>query len=502
MKINKILLMVTPAFSVKKPREINPLPPVGLGYLASVIESMGIEVRIFDALVRGWDQEEEVNDEIIRIGLTDREIEDYLGDFNPDLVGINCQFSRQYKMYHHIFALIKKINPECITVAGGAHATVCPEEVLADPCCDFVLVGEGEDSFKELILALIKETNIETIDGLGWKANGKLNINEKRKWITDLDSISFPAYHLMELDRYFGIKFSHGERHRDRYAPIVTSRGCPAKCTFCTARMVWGNKYRMRSVDNVLKEMRLLEEQYGIEEIMFEDDNVTANPKRAKKLFSSMIEEGFNFIWDTPNGVGVWSIDEDLIDLMKRSGCIKLCFPVESGSQYVLDNIIKKPLNLSRVKQLIEHCRKINLNYKMFLVVGMPGEKIEDMWKSFRFAADCGCYAPHVSVATPYPGSQLYETCKKNGYFSREFTLDDLYIRSFLIKTPDWSENDLRKILLKGQIYFKYRMLVDDPGQFVKWFLSSLKKERRSELISYVKRTFFTRLVQSESINL
>jgi len=332
MKIRKVLLMAPPAFSAKiGPRETNPLPPIGLGYLAAVLENMGIEVRILDCLGRGWHIEEDIDDKTIRIGISDDEIERYVRDFNPDMIGVNCQFSRQYKIQRHIFALMKSINHKFITVAGGAHATACTIEVLQDPYCDFVLKGEAEDSLKELITALSREEGIEMVDGLGWKSNGKLHINEKRKWITNLDSIPFPAYHLMELDRYFGIKDSHGSRHKDRYCPIVTSRGCPAKCTFCTARLVWGDRYRMRSVENVLQEMKLLKEEYGIEEIMFEDDNVTANPKRATELFSRMIEERLNFIWDTPNGVGIWSVNEDMIDMMKKSGCIRLSFPVESG---------------------------------------------------------------------------------------------------------------------------------------------------------------------------
>jgi len=126
----------------------------------------------------------------------------------------------------------------------------------------------------------------------------------------------------------------------------------------------------------------------------------------------------------------------------------------------------------------------------MFLVIGLPGETIKDMWQSFRFATACGCYAPHVSVATPYPGSQLFADCQKQGYFSREFSLDDLYIRSFMIKTKDWNEEDIRRILLKGQLYFKFRMLLDDPRQFLRWFSTSFTK--RVELLGYVKRTFLS----------
>lgn len=461
---------------------------MGLGYVAAVLEQMGLEVRIFDCLIRGWSQTVEVDQYRMRIGLSDDDIRAYLDNFNPDVVGVNCQFSRQYQIYHHIFSLVKQVNSRCLTVAGGAHATVCPQEVLQDPFCDFVVRGEGEATMVTLISALSLGLEMRDIDGLCWKNNGKRYLNEKTSWCQNLDALPFPAYHLMHLDLYFNLSESHGSRRRSRFCPIITSRGCPAKCTFCTARRVWGDRYRTRSVDNVIQEMRLLENRYGIEEIMFEDDNVTANPRRAKELFSRMVSEQFNFIWDTPNGVGIWSIDEDLIDLMKESGCIKLNFPIESGSQHVLKHIIKKPVQLDRARELMAHCRKIGLDYSMFLVIGMPGEKLSDMWESFRYATDCGCYAPHVSVATPYPGSQLFDDCVEHRWFSKPFTMDDLYIRSFLIRTDDWDEHDLRRLLLKGQLYFKWRLLQDEPPSFFKWFRQSLKN--RARLLGYFRDTF------------
>jgi anaerobic magnesium-protoporphyrin IX monomethyl ester cyclase len=486
MQLDRILLMAPPAFTMRAARDINPLPPMGLGYLASIVERSGIQVKILDCLMRGWEHEEDVNESLIRVGLSDEDIQEQIIQFKPDVVGINCQFSRQYKIYHQMFSLIKNINPRIIVVAGGPHATVCPQEVLNDENCDYVLIGEAEDSFRELIEALQQDTEISTIDGLGWKIGDQLNFNPKLRLIKDLDSIPFPAYHLMELDKYFCLEASHGTRHKKRFCPIITSRGCPAKCTFCNAHQVWGNKYRMRSVENVLEEMRLLKDQYGIEEIMFEDDNVTANAKRAKLLFARMIEEGFDFVWDTPNGAGVWTMDEEMIDFMKKSGCVRLNFPVESGSQRVLNDIIKKPLNLNKIKVLVNYCKTIGLDYSMFLVMGMPGEKLSDMWESFKFAAECGCFTPHISVATPYPGTQLYENCLENGYFSKPFSLDDLFIRSFLIKTPDWNEEDLKSILFKGSFYLKLRSMVAHPSKIIESAIKIIS--RPFKIIEYIKR--------------
>ncbi len=489
MNIKKILLISPPAYTFKTHRDINPLPPMGLGYIASVAENLDIEVEILDCLVEGWDVEEDAGDLLIKVGLSDKAIKGRLEAFKPDIVGINCQFSRQHKIYHKMLSLVKEFNPKCITIVGGAHATVCPEDILKDPSCDFVLIGEAEESFKDLLLALNEDKDIEKVDGLGWKTKGKLHVNEKRKWTEDLDSIQFPAYHLMGLDKYFGLNASHGIRLKEKFSPIITSRGCPAKCTFCTAKKVWGMKYRVRSVENVIDEMKLLRNKYGIEELMFEDDNVTVNPKRAKSLFLRMIEENFKFTWDTPNGVGVWSLDKEFIDLMKQSGCTNLNFPVESGSQFVLDNIIKKPLKLTKVKELINYCKEIKLNYGMFLVIGMPGEKVKDMWESYRFAADCGCYKPHISVATPYPGSALFKECIEKGLFYKPFKMDDLFISSYMIKTDDWDGQDLNSVLKKGRLYLKYREVIGEPLIFFKWVIYRLKNPLA--LVRLIKRLCF-----------
>jgi len=484
MKIKKILLLIAPAYTFKYFRDIDPLPPLGLGYLAAAVKDLGVAVEILDCLVLGWNHEEEVAGNLVRVGLPNSEIETYIRQFDPDLIGINCQFSRQYKIYHELFALAKKVKPQCITMGGGAHVTVCPEEVLQDPSCDYVLLGEAENSFKDFITKVNQGADLTASDGFGYKSNGRIYVNKKTRWITDLDSIPYPAYDMIDLPKYAGLQTAHGLRHKDRFCPIVTSRGCPAKCTFCSACQVWGNRYRMRSVENVIGEMRLLKEKYNVEELMFEDDNVTAHPKRAKELFSRMIENRFNFTWDTPNGVGVWSLDEETLDLIKKSGCVKLNFAVESGSQEVLTKIVKKPLNLARVKKLIAHCKNIGLDYGMFLVVGLPGEKISDMWKSISYAVECGCYDPHISIATPYPGTELFSVCKEKGYFVREFKYEDLFIKSYMLQTPDWDEKKLQKFMSQVTVYLKIRRFLARPGLLIDWTIKSFKNPKK--LYNYV----------------
>jgi magnesium-protoporphyrin IX monomethyl ester (oxidative) cyclase len=151
----------------------------------------------------------------------------------------------------------------------------------------------------------------------------------------------------------------------------------------------------------------------------------------------------------------------------------------------VLKDVIKKPLNLERVRGLIAYCEKIGLHHSMFLVIGMPGEKLSEMWESFRFAADCGCYFPHISVATPYPGTELYDICSREGYFSRPYSLDDLFIRSYLIRTPEFDENDIRKLLRKGKLYLIVRSILAHPTRIFAYIGTVLR--RPSVLKHYLK---------------
>ena len=488
-KVNKVLLLFPPAYTIKSSRDINPLPPIGIGMLASILEKKNYEVEILDCLVRGWDQEEEsqANKDIVRVGLTNNQIREYIQEYQPDVVGVSCMFSVQHKIYPKIFSTIKSANPNIITVAGGAHVTVCSKEVLEDPNCDYIIAGEGEESLIDFLDTIQGHRSFESVDGLGWKKEDSgLILNPKLRWIEDLDSLPFPAYHLLDLEQYFGLEASHGIRHAKEFAPIITSRGCPAKCTFCSANKMFGYKFRTRSAQNVIDELWFLKNNYGVKEIMFEDDNVTANRKHATELFQSMIDQKIDLRWDTPNGVGLWTLTNDLIDLMKEAGCVKINFPIESGDQEVLKNIIKKPLDLKRTKGLFQHCQNIGLDYGTFLVVGMPGEKIEDIWTSFKFCAEVGSYSPHTSIATPYPGTDLYEQCKENDYFSREYALDGLFISSFMLKTPDWSEADLRRVLLKGKFYLKFRQIIDRPSDALKLAKNLIKQP--GKVFNYIKR--------------
>lgn len=473
-RIKKVLLFVPPAFSFKNRIDINPLPPLGLAYLAAMLQDSGIEIKIYDSLVEGWHNREEVKPGIIRIGSDFKEIKKQIADFSPDIVGVSNLFSKQRENAHCIYALAKEVNPRIITIAGGAHPTVMPELVMDDTNVDFLVLGEGENTIQNLMGYFQGDKDINELDGIAFRENGITKIIPKGKFIDDLDTIPFPARHLLNMGKYFGLETSHGKRRHKLFSPIITSRGCPAGCTFCTAHHVWGRKYRKRSPENVLAEMKELKNTYGIKELMFEDDNVTLDVGRAEKIFDMMIKENFDFEWDTPNGVAAFALNEPLIKKMKDSGCYQLNLAIESGNPGVLKNIIKKPLDLKKIKPLVDYARRIGLNVGIFLIVGMPGETVDQMWDSFHFAKGLGIYDPFVSVATPYPGSELYKICVEKEYISNDHLLDNLYMTSCIVSTEDWRSEDVKMIFYEGYRYLQVHFYKRHPILFLKKFTQKI----------------------------
>ena len=472
--IKKVLLMVPPVLS--ESAHINPLPPLGLGYLSSVLRKTGIEVKIYDSIVEFWHKSESSIGGKSYIGPGADKIKKIISEFNPDIVGVNNLFSCQKENAHLVYKCAKEVDPKIVTIAGGAHPTVMPEKTLEDKNVDFVVIGEGEKSILDIIGYLNGDFYPEQFDGVGYRKNEDVIIRPKTKYIENMDELTFPDWDAIKVDKYFGVESSHGQRHKRKFMPIITSRGCTAKCTFCTAHCVWGYKYRKRSVENVIKEMKYLKEKYGIEEIMFEDDNVTLDPVRAKSLFRRMIDEKLGFIWDTPNGVAAWTLDGEILELMKASGCIRLNLAIESGSQEVLDNVIRKPVKLDRIEMIIRKAREIDLPVSSFFVIGMPGETITQMKESFYFAARNRIYEPHFSIATPYPGSELYEECRGKGLFFKDYDCEKLHIHTFNIRSDKWTLDELKWTINWGFGYLYQRHVLDSA----RFLLDDFKEKRFS----------------------
>jgi len=473
-KIEKVLLLSPPVLASKIRMDINPYPPLGLGYIAATLKQMDIEVKIVDCYLEGkeWGCKISWDDETDLIGIpwmsgNSAAISQYIYEFKPDMIGITQMFSRQTRIIDNILNNIKTNFPEIITVLGGAHASAMPEYCLQNENIDYFIIGEGETGIKDLIFDL-------TVRGRTFAPEYGYN-----KFIQDLDQIPFPDWEAMQLTKYFGNKASHGYRKKERFAPVITSRGCPIGCTFCTAHCVWGKKYRKRSVPYIISELWDLKHKYGVEEIMFEDDNLTLDKKRAKQLFKEM--EVQKFVWDTPNGVSPWTLDEEMLLLMKASGCYRVNMAIESASTRVRQEVIKKPLDIVYATKMIQFCQKINLDVGIFLVIGMPTETEEERQLSYDFCKSQGIYFPHISIATPYPGSDLYKQLYDEKQQVDEGFLESLHIRNKLV-TPKIHESlaNAEKTLLRQAItHDPFHVVKNTVRAFVNNPLKTLKRAGR-----------------------
>ena len=345
----------------------------------------------------------------------------------------------------NICALAKGVSKSIVTIIGGPHAGAHGRTILEKSRdCDFVLVGEGEVSFPELLGYLKSgQSEFEALDGIHYRKGDKIYCNAKEKYIEGLDTIPFPARHLLPMHKYLVESAAHSSYKNKPFATMITSRGCPAKCTFCAIANHWGIHQRKRSANNVLDEIGFLINTYGIKEIHFEDDNFTADRERALEIFDGIIERGYNITWTVPSGMAVYSLDNELLSKMKESGCYSISLAIENGDQDILSRIMCKPVSLLKVPPLVKEIRKLGMDVRGFFILGYPGESKETIEKTINFARQLELDWAHFFVFSPLPGTPIYKTCIEKGYM-KEIDFDPL--RSFYqpaIKTPEFDQEFL-----------------------------------------------------------
>jgi len=450
-KLQKILLIQPPAFSNNTRGDMNPNAPLGIAYIASMLEREQFEVQILDAFIEGWEQETRINDEKILVGLTFDQIKRVVAQIDPDVVGITSMFTSQRKNAHQVARVIKEVDREIVVIFGGAHATSAPESVLEDTCIDVAVLGEGENVIVPLIRCIEADMDLSQLDGIAFRDEaGNPSVIQKTTAINELDALPFPARHLLPMEKYFAAGIRHGGVGKGKRAvSMITSRGCQYRCNFCTAYKVFTRRPRMRSIENVLSEIDELLDKYQIDEIFFEDDQIIAKQRRATDLFDAMAAR-YKLYWDTPNGVSPWLLDKQILGKMKASGCYRVNIAIESGNQWVLDNIINKPVKLDAIPQLVKDIRRFEMEVGIYLVVGNIGhdavETLDQIKESFSFCRKLKVY-PHASLLTAYPGSEVLEIAIKNAYLVPEFDWDNLIIQKSQLQTPLWTPLQLIKLV-------------------------------------------------------
>ena len=416
-------------------------PPLGIMYLASVIEEKGREVNILDCQSEAC-AEIKSKDNNFEIGLPYEEIERRITDFAPDLIGISCNFSVMVTPVNETIKIIRRNFPKIPIVVGGCQPTSMPREMMENKDVTFVIMGEGERSFPALISAIKGEGDYLDIAGLVWReSSGNVRVNPQGDFIEDLDSLPYPAWHLFPYEKYSKSydprSVSWGEP--EGMPSILTTRGCAASCVFCSVHKTMGRKFRTRSLDDVFKEIRFLIDTYHIKQILVIDDNFTQNKKRAKEFCDEFKKQNFgikiHFLV-----LALWCMDEELIDKLQSIGATKMGFAIESGVQDVITNIIKKPLKLQRAMELLKYARSKGIHLTGTFVLGFPGETKSDMHRSLYMANYSGLFDNReIYIATPLPGSELYKSCEDGGYFTDGFSYDNIQFARSSIETDEFS---------------------------------------------------------------
>lgn len=345
--------------------------------------------------------------------MSEEQFEKEIQEFQPDCVGISVLSSEYASILDTAAGIIKGVDKGIVTIAGGVHVTTQYYRVLENKDIDYAVRGEGEYVLRDFLAYL---------NGEGpFPEKGIVFRNEKGDGITalppdliqDLDALPFPDYNLVDYNAYAntGPRYGVDSVHIYPYSRLLTSRGCPVGCAFCQVESISGNKWRPRSAEKVVDELTFLKEKYGIKAFIFEDDNPFGQKKRTKEMLRLIKERELNLKWKAA-GVAVFMMDEEIFQLMAETGCQMIGVAIESGTERILKQVIKKPVDLKKVPEMIKMAHKYGLYVAANFIIGFPGETWDEILQTIRYAETCGADYCKIYPANPLVGTKLYEMAK------------------------------------------------------------------------------------------
>ena len=394
------VLLIYPPYTYPKKS-----PPIGLAYIAAVLEKEGYSVEIADMSVLGMDY---------------KDLEKKVKQIKPKLVGISFM-TNQYKEALNISKAVKDTDRYIPIIVGGPHVSALPEEVIALESIDIAVIGEGERTILELATNLFNGQSYElgAINGIAYKKQGKIHITKSRQLIQNLDSLPFPAWHLLPVDKY-SVPATGGDVNKRVFA-IISSRGCPNRCIFCDSHSIFGRKFRARSAQNIFDELVYLDRNFGATQFDFVDDTLTVDNKRVYALCNLILTNKCKFKWMCNARVN--TVNLEMLKFMKKAGCVRIEFGVESGDSEVLKKI-KKGITVEQIKNAHAMAREAGLSIGSFVMVGNLGEDFAAVMKTKNLLEQLDTDDIFIAIATPFPGTELYKIAQDKGW-----------IRSY-----DWSE--------------------------------------------------------------
>lgn len=395
------------------------LPHLGLLMLGAVLRNAGHRVRILDASAQGLGYEETLEE---------------VKKFQPDIIGLTAVTPSIIKTVK-LASMIKDICPTTPLIIGGPHFTAVPEQTLTDyPVFDYGVVGEGEDTVVELVEALSADKTPLHVAGVAFRENGQIKFAPSRPPIKDLDSLPFPAWELLDSfpARYHPALFKYKKLPATH---IISARGCPNKCIFCDTS-VFSHRVRFHSPEYILEMIGYLIKNFGIKEIIFEDDQFLIKKKRVARICEDILKAKWNISWCCSGRVDSVK-DPALLKLMKSSGCWQINYGIESGNQKILD-FAKKGITIDQTEKAVRLTREAGILSKGYFIFGLPYETEETMKKTICFAMHIPLNDISAFTLTPFPGSKMYDIAEQHGTIDKDFEkmnlLDVVYVPNGLSK--------------------------------------------------------------------
>ncbi len=395
-------------------------PPIGMLYIASYLQKYSdTEVIVLDAYTEK---------------LSHSGVKNFVSQIKPDIVGI---YFSTYYLYDSILVAknVKEVNKEIITIAGGPHTVFYPKETIQIPEVDYVMVGEAEKSFTEFVNYITKKDfrSIENISNVVTKNNPDKIPNRAR--IENLDELPFPSRELLNYRKYCSILAK-----KNPITVMVTSRGCPYKCYFCS-NIESGQKVRYRSAKNVVDEIQYVVEKFGIYDFLFFDELFTSNRHRTMAICDEIIRRGIKVRWHCRSRADV--LDEEMVKKMKKAGCRLIQFGIETGSQR-LQKVINKNLNLEKVNQVVKMVYDNGIYTYADFMFGLPTETEEETKQTLEFAKSLKLDYVSFGMFHPIPGSVFYDEGLKEGRFT-DFWLEYVKNPQSVIEDHSWTRKDRKK---------------------------------------------------------
>lgn len=400
-------------------------PPLGIllvaGYLreANVVDA----IEVYDARLSGrfWNHPSGT----LMFGDTDAEVHARIAASGADVIGISNLFSAHIVQAYEMAAIARSALPDATIVIGGPHVSACPLEALEHEAIDYVVIGEGEERMAALMRAL-RDGEPVAIEGVMSGPSDLMLLRSNPKalitFIPDLDALPLPAYDLVDMDAYFDfVRRGYSLRFRewgDRPISIITSRGCPHKCVFCSIQTTMGYKFRPHSPAYTRRHIEHLRNEYGVDFIHFEDDNFTHDTQRYDAIIEYLSTLNPRIGWDTPNGVRGDAWNRERVQRAKQSGCHFLCVAIESANQDVLNRVVRKTLDLDKARDMIRFCSEEKLRLNAFYIIGFPGETVENMRETMEFAIENYTrygVMPFLQPLIPIPGTEVFDQIMSEG---------------------------------------------------------------------------------------